>query len=275
MAAPIIQTTNEISVVIPVKKNRKGIENFLNDLFKTLEPEFLPLEIIIVCDKDETVKLPSICTRYPIRVIVLCSNGHGPAMARNVGWRNARGKWILFTDSDCRPTTNWLKGYIQASNGAIGYAGRIRAFGRDSISMYYESQSTLTPPANSQLGAVLSPDYLITANALIWKSALEAIGGFNELIKIAAGEDIDIGFRLREIGNLSFALDSVVLHDFNDGLVGFVRRFRRYGKGNHILARMYNLSIKPRRFRPRRKCVTNYFLAYIQYLSMLWGWHFG
>ncbi len=274
LTAPRIETAKEISIVMPVRKNQKGIETFLEDFFNTQAAEFLPLEVIIVCDKGESVILPPKSPNYPIDVRILLSNEKGPAAARNVGWRNAKGAWILFTDSDCRPTPTWLKGYLQASNGSIGYAGSILAFGDDSISKYYQSQNILMPPMGNQSNSACSPDYLITANALVWKKALEKIKGFNEVIKIAAGEDIDLGFRLREIGNLSFSIDSVILHDFNDGLFGLIKRFRRYGKGNHILAEMYNLKIKPRRFTPRKKSFTNYVLAYIQYLSMLWGWYF-
>lgn len=274
MTAPSIKTTKEISIVIPVKDNQKGIDHFLDDFFKTQESQSLPLEILLVCDKGGSINLPKNCSCYPIEVKVLRSNGTGPATARNVGWQNAIGTWILFTDSDCRPTSNWVKGYVRASNGSIGYAGGIRSYGRDLISRYYESQNTLMPPANNQIDAIFSPDYLITANAMVWKNALEQIGGFNETIKIAAGEDIDLGFRLREIGGLSFAFDSVVLHDFNDGIVGFIKRFRRYGKGNRLLAEMYTLNIKPRRFKPRKRSLVNSILAHIQYLSMLWGWYF-
>ena len=197
----------------------------------------------------------------------------GNYKARNAGWRAAGGKWILFADSDCRPASGWLKGYIEASNGSIGYSGIVLSYGRDFISRYYESQSILIPSMNNH-ASILSPDYIITANALVWKKALEKIGGFDETIKIAAGEDVDLGFRLREIGNLGLAAKSVVFHDFNDGLVGFTKRFRRYGKGNHMLAQMYGMSIKPRRFAPRQRSLGSSILAHIQYLSMLWGWYF-
>ena len=43
---------------------------------------------------------------------------------------------------------------------------------------------------------VTRPEYVITANALIWRRALQDIGGFNETITIAAGEDIDLDFAL-------------------------------------------------------------------------------
>jgi GT2 family glycosyltransferase len=171
------------------------------------------------------------------------------------------------------PTSRWLEGYVEASNGSIGYAGTVLSYGQDFISRYYESQSILMPSINNQTG-VLSPDYLITANALVWKKALEKIGGFNEAIKIAAGEDIDLGFRLREIGDLSFAPKSIVFHNFGDGLVGFMRRFRRYGKGNRLLAEMYALNMRPRGIKPRKKSFGNLILVCIQYLSLLWGYYF-
>jgi glycosyltransferase involved in cell wall biosynthesis len=270
--APRIQSAKEISIVIPVKSNQSGIDKFLSVFFETQKSNSMPTEIIIVCDKGTSINLSDEWLRYPIEIQVLHSRGSGPASARNVGWHSARGKWILFTDSDCRPTNDWLDGYTEASNGSIAYAGTVLSSGSDFVSKYYESQSILMPSANKQ-GSRSSPDYVVTANALIWREALEEVGGFNELIKTAAGEDIDLGFRLREIGDLSFAVGSVVFHDFDDGMVGFIKRFRRYGKGNRQLAEMYNLKIIPKPFKPMQSSFANSILAYIQYFSMLWGWY--
>src|SRR3954454_118451 len=41
---------------------------------------------------------------------VQVTGAHGPAAARNVGWRVARGQIIAFTDDDCLPTSDWLPG---------------------------------------------------------------------------------------------------------------------------------------------------------------------
>jgi glycosyltransferase involved in cell wall biosynthesis len=274
LIAPRIQAAKEVSIVMPVKGNQRGIDRFFDAFFGTQELQSMPLEILIVCDKGTSIYLPEKCSRYPMEVKVLCSSGNGPATARNVGWQSARGKWILFTDSDCIPASGWVDGYIQASNGSIGYAGTVFSYGQDLFSRYYESQSILMPSFSHQPSAKI-PDYIITANSLVWKKALEKIGGFNEMIKIAAGEDVDLGFRLREIGNLSFAVNSVVFHDFDDGFVEFMKRFRRYGKGNRQLAEMYALNIKPKRFKPVKSGFANSILAYLQYISMLWGWYFN
>jgi glycosyltransferase involved in cell wall biosynthesis len=272
LIAPGIKATNKISIVIPVKDNQRGIDRFFASFFKTQESDSLPLEILIVCDQGSSVHLHRNWLTQAIDIRVLASDNIGPAAARNVGWRSAKGEWILFTDSDCMPAPKWLKGYVEASNGSVGYAATVLSYGRDFISRYYENQGILTPSMNDDTGAP-SPEYLVTANALVWKKALEKIEGFNEMIKIAAGEDIDLSFRLLEIGDLSFAAKSSVFHNFDDGLVGFVKRFRRYGRANRLLGEMYSLNMKPKGFKPQKRSLSNSILAYLQYLSMFWGYH--
>lgn len=271
IVAPLLHSSKEISIVIPVKNNQEGINQFLNIFNKTHTAQNSPLEIIVVDNcSSPPIKLPNIPN--PCYIKLLKCKKLGPASARNVGWKDARGEWILFTDSDCTPSETWISGYISISNGSIGYAGNVLPLSQDPISKYYETQGTLIP-SRYYRNDVAYPDYLITANCLIWKKALELLDGFNESIQIAAGEDIDIGFRLRMIGNLSFAWDSLVYHDFGDGLGGFIKRFYRYGKGNGKLSQIFSLNMRPRGIKPQKKTLFNSILAKIQYLSLLGGYY--
>lgn len=269
LTAPKIQSTEEISVVIPVRNNQLGINCFLRGLFGVCESGALPLEVIVVQDHGSPIEIPKEYEDTLIEVKVVSSEGYGPASARNTGYKEANGSWILFTDSDCIPSPTFLSGYLDQSNGAIGYAGTVKSLAKDRISSYYEDQRILMPSGDS-FGC---PEYLITANSLVWRRALDEVGGFEEEITIAAGEDVDLGFRLRGIGSLSFADSSIVYHDFNDGLLGFIHRFARYGRGNHELSSRYSLNIKPRPFKPAKNGVLNSTLASLQYLSMLYGWY--
>lgn len=279
LEAPRIKATKEISIVIPVKDNQKGIDRFFEAFLKTTRPQLYPLEILIVRDSGAPLHASEETLNHRVDIRFLQCSKTGPASARNFGWQSAKGDWILFTDSDCIPTSTWLEGYLEAWNGSIGYAGKVSSLNDDAISKFYESQGTLTPTSHIQNGSRY-PEYLITANALVWKPALVRIGGFNETIKIAAGEDINLGFRLREVGNLSFAPESVVYHNFDDGVVGFVKRFRRYGRGNRLLSQIHSVNMMPRIrdacrvFLPRKKTMINFLLAGIQYLSLWWGYHF-
>jgi len=107
---------------------------------------------------------------------------------------------------------------------------------------------------------------------MVWKSSLEKIGYFNENINIAAGEDIDLGWRLLEIGNLDYAFNSVIYHNFDDGIIGFCQRFIRYGKGNKIISKMYEIDLKPKVFSPNKLSFINQVLSKLQYICLLWGY---
>lgn len=61
-----------------------------------------------------------------------------------MGIQHASTEWVLFSDSDCLPSSTFLTGYFAAMNGALGYAGAVRAWGTDPVSQYYESQGILT-----------------------------------------------------------------------------------------------------------------------------------
>jgi cellulose synthase/poly-beta-1,6-N-acetylglucosamine synthase-like glycosyltransferase len=156
-------------------------------------------------------------------------------------------------------------------NGAIAYAGHVCAAGGDCLSRYYESQHILIPPRVAEN----RPQYLITANALVWRRAFEAIGGFDESFQRAGGEDVDLGFRLSQIGLLAYAPTAVVRHDFNDGYRGFVRRFIRYGRGNRQLASRHGLDLQPMPFVPAEPSVYNWFAAVAQFACLFAGYVIG
>lgn len=266
-----LQTTGEITIVIPVKNNQSGIDLFLNEFFKTHATEIFPKEIIIV-DNNSTPAIEIKPKDFPISVRLLMCSKVGPASARNFGVQHSQTDWILFTDSDCVPTSNLLTGYLKVQNGSIGYAGNIKAHGQDIISKYYEQQEILVPPKVYERPNQPRPDYLITANCLVWRPAFDKVGGFNETIKIAGGEDIDLGFKLLNIGQLTYAFDSIAKHNFGGGLRDFRERFVRYGYGNKIISKLYDLDLKPKTFRPNRRTPINFILAFMQYVWLTVGY---
>lgn len=272
MVAPISISCADISIVIPVKNNQKGIMLFLSEFLKTHPPSLYPQEIIIVDNASQPpITIPKTIADEDLKITVLTCAAIGPACARNLGVRHTRTEWVLFTDSDCVPSSTFLSGYIAAMNGSIGYAGQVKSWEKDRLSQYYETQRILIPPPVDEDG-ITRPEYIITANALVWRTALEIIGGFNETIRIAAGEDIDMGFRLREIGSLSYAPTAYTYHNFEGGLPSFIGRFIRYGKGNKIISRLYRQDLTPKCFQPEQPSIFNWVLSRIQYICLLWGY---
>ena len=168
---------SEISIIIPVKDNQTGVDTYLRTFFETQQQHCYPREIIIV--DNNSIKPISIagwekCTEVPVKLYKCTKPGAGAA--RNVGAMHASGRWLLFNDSDCLPTKSLLTGYIAADNGSLGYAGNVLSLGSDPISRYYESQEILLPLKVADSTRDFVPQYLITANCLVWREAYLSIG---------------------------------------------------------------------------------------------------
>lgn len=264
----------DISIVIPVKDNQKGIDNFLVNFFKTHSKDKFPKEIIIVCNnsKVKTEIRQEFLDKFSNIQIFECKK-LGPASARNLGVQQTTGKWILFVDSDCIPTETLISGYETDEKNIIAYAGNVKSLKQDWLSNYYETQEILIPLKIAEENKGFVPQYLITANCLVWKQAFEEVGGFNENIVIAGGEDVDLGLRLSQIGKLDYAFNSIALHDFDDGILGFWKRFKRYGKGNKLVEKLYQTDMKPVFFRPNKRNFVNEILAKIQWLALTIGYY--
>jgi glycosyltransferase involved in cell wall biosynthesis len=269
LVAPCEFRCGDVSVIIPVKDNQAGITQFLSALFETHSSASLPFEVIIVDNRSAVaIEIPTEMMGHGLPIRLIQCRSVGPASARNAGAAIAQGRWLLFVDSDCEPTASFIAGYGCAMNGALGYAGNVRSAGGNRLSRYYESQDILVPPRVMED----RPQYLITANALVWRRAFERIGGFDEGYSMAGGEDVDLGFRLSQLGNLSYAPASVVLHDFSDGYGGFLRRFVRYGRGNRRLSRCHGISLRPKPFLPTHLTPHNLLVAFLQFLWLSWGY---
>ncbi len=261
--------TNEISIIIPVKDNKLGIGLYIEKFFETHDQVNYPKEIVIVDNNYRpAISINDKYLKKGLEIRLIKCSTPGPAAARNKGAFSAQGKWLLFNDSDCIPTRTLLTGYKKADNKSVAYAGNIKSLKSDKLSEYYETQEILIPLKTYDEKGKFVPQYLITANSLIWKDAFKEVNGFNERIEIAGGEDVDLGLRLSRIGKLSYAFDSIAIHDFADGLIGFYKRFIRYGQGNRLVEKLWKTDLKPRLFRPNKRTLTNEILAKFQYLVL-------
>lgn len=196
---------------------------------------------VVVVDDGSAQPLAPICEAFP-GVRCIRQENRGPAAARNRGAREARGRFLAFTDDDCRPRPDWLSSLRRAwggddrrmiggrvVNGLPGnpYASASQAL-CDYLYDYYGAERGEAP-------------FFTTNNCGVAREAFHRMGGFDETFPLAAAEDRDLGMRWREEGGvLLYAPDAVVDHHHALTLRRFFRQHANYGRGarhlHHVLA---------------------------------------
>ena len=133
--------------------------------------------------------------------------GPGPAAKRNAAWRLARADTILFTDDDCRPPADWIASALAAIErhpGAI-VQGTTRV-DPDELAVKHHA-----PHARSQEVTPPTP-FAQTCNIAYPRALLEAVGGFDEALPLAAGEDTDLAIRAQARGAQLVAAPEVLTY---------------------------------------------------------------
>ncbi len=223
-----------VSVVVPTFKRRDLLDRCITALVaQFFDPS--AYEIVIVDDaaSDETrqqvenwarrVAHCGHCVRY-VPVQGTCMP-HGPATARNIGWRAARGEIIAFTDDDCIPTPGWLKaGMSGFTSGIMAVSGRIVVPLAEKPTDYEYDASHL---ANSEF---------VTANCFYRREALEMVGGFDERFTAPWREDSDLFFTLLENKvRYACAPNAVVIHPVRPARWGISLSQQRKSMFNALL----------------------------------------
>ena len=221
--------TVRLSVVIPTYRRPVLLRRCLAALTgQTLAPGLY--EILVVDDGAgvETWKVVrEMAQRATPSIRYLASpSRRGPAAARNLGWRAARGSIIAFTDDDCIPSPDWLAegSAMLADTGLAGTYGRIVV--------------PLPPqPTDHELntkGLERSPG--ATANCFYCKAALAAVDGFDERFTAAWREDSDLQFTLLKRGRRLVSCNrAVVLHPVRPAPWGISLRQQRNNLFNALL----------------------------------------
>jgi GT2 family glycosyltransferase len=124
----------------------------------------------------------------------------GPAANRNNGVREARGKWLVFTDDDCLPHYNWLNVYYNAilTNKFLVLEGKTVA---DRPQKRFDEIAPINIYGNN----------LWSCNFAIQKNMFIKIDGFDESFTFAM-EDVDFHFRLKAKTEILFLNEALVIH---------------------------------------------------------------
>jgi len=215
--SPLAPVPPRISVVMPTCRR----PDLLGRCLDALVAQTLPGDAfeIVVVDDGRTDDAQRVCEQRageaaarggPAIRYLRPLGTRGPAAARNRGWRAAAGALVAFTDDDTVPDADWLR----QGEAAMAAPGCVAAWGRVHVPM----PETLTDAARNTAG--LEDAVFVTANAFVRRSALEAVGGFDERYLRAWREDTDLYFALLERwpqpGAVVAAPAALVLHPVRD-----------------------------------------------------------
>jgi GT2 family glycosyltransferase len=227
---PALPRFPRVSVVVCAYNAERTMEACLASLEHLNYPDY---EVIVVNDgsKDGTL---GIAERFPYCRIISQEN-KGLSAARNVGAEAATGEIVAYTDSDCVADPDWLA-YLVARMEA---ADLVACGGPN----FPPPEPSLVPAAvavspGGPTHVLLSDDvaeHIAGCNMAFRRDVLQRLGGFDPVYR-AAGDDVDICWRLQDAGyTIGFSPAAVVWHFRRNTVGAYLGQQRGYGKAEALV----------------------------------------
>lgn len=178
--------------VIIATYNRKGL--LLRTLealaAQSLDPD--RFEVIVIDDGSSDGTAESLAARTGERLRVISQSNRGPAAARNRGIREARGNWVVMTDDDTIPGSDWLQQLeiaVTQNPDWVGVEGSTICSDPDPLGHWVEN---------------LRGSQYITANMAYRRELLLELGGLDESFPHPKCEDTELAWRCLQRGPIGF-----------------------------------------------------------------------
>jgi GT2 family glycosyltransferase len=202
-----------VSVVIPCYNQVHHIRHTVGAILDQTIP---PDEIVVVDDASGDAS-PIILQQLPVKLIRHQQN-QGPAAARNTALSASSGDIVVFVDADAyadhRLIETFLRAYQEIPDPLVaGIGGR----GIESnIRTVFDKWRALHARQDFGLKPRKVP-FLFGLCASYKRAVLLQVGGFDTFFPLNAGEDADLGYRIRRAGyRLYYTPDAIVYHQHSD-----------------------------------------------------------
>jgi glycosyltransferase involved in cell wall biosynthesis len=202
----------EASIAVSVVVASHGRHLRLRWLLNALEEQTLgrrEWELLVVHTYDQptaqrVIESHPLSRAGTLRHIAIEPGTGSPSRQRNIGWREARGDLIAFTDDDCRPEAEWIERLVAAAREAPGAVVQGRTQPEP-----LEREILRAPHVRTLKIDPVGP-YAQTANILYPRPLLERLGGFDE--RAIAGEDVGLSLRARRAGAVIVPASSAIVN---------------------------------------------------------------
>ncbi|MFQ5442504.1 MAG: glycosyltransferase [Thermodesulfobacteriota bacterium] len=199
----------DFSVVVPAFNSEKTLGRCLGALFNQSCPK-KRYEVIVV-DDGSTDGSAEAAKSFPVRYFF--QKNAGPASARNLGAREAKGAVILFTDADCVAGRDWIKEMTEPFRAGPEVTAVKGAYRTEQKSLVARFAQLEFEERFELLKKTPSIDMVDTYSAAYRREVFLETGGFDTNFPVANNEDTELSYRLSKAGHkMVFNPRAVVCH---------------------------------------------------------------
>jgi GT2 family glycosyltransferase len=204
---------------------------------------------VIVVDDGSRDATPALLAARPGVVAIRRDAPGGPGVARNDGAKRARGRALVFLDSDCRVLPGWLPAMLaplaRPGVGAVGGAEVLDPLepfpGR--VFHFVLTSPFTTGRIRGGSGGRAAKYRPRSYSLAVRRTDFERVGGFSPM---SHGEDIDFVTRVAATGlALVHAPDARVHHRRRGTWTGFARQLHAMGRARAALIRRDRVHLEP------------------------------
>lgn len=221
------------SIIVPTRNRPEQVKECVRSLVELDYPRE-QYEVIVVDDGGDHALEESLEALHErLNVTLIRQRQGGPASARNTGAARARGKWLAFTDDDCRPASDWLTRLEVAFHEVPD-----RMLGGKTLNALTHNLCAVT----SQLILDIvyqfyNPDpgnarFFASNNMAVPAKLYAQLNGFDTRFPVAGSEDRELCDRWIHAGyQLTYIPQARIHHAHCLTLRGFCRQHFNYGRG--------------------------------------------
>jgi glycosyltransferase involved in cell wall biosynthesis len=219
------------SIIIPTYNRPEQITACLKSLSRLDYPRGR-FEVIVIDDGGNRSLQPIVSSfSEGLDVTLIKQINAGPAAARNIGAKKAKGDFLVFIDDDCAPCPNWLHNLsarcFRTPDQGIG-GKTLNGLPHNLFSS--ASQAILDVVYAYYNTGPKQPLFFASNNLALPADLFHAIGGFDDTF--ATSEDRDICDRWKQQGfRLTYAPEVLLYHSHALNICTFWRQHFNYGRG--------------------------------------------
>ena len=213
----------------------RNAQDIIGDCLESIQQQTVPPDEVLVALDDLDDPTAQVAERYGARVIA--SHATGLYEARNAVLDACTTEYLAFTDADCVLVPEWVetaKRVLDTHPDVAAGTGRHPPLGKGNFAawlhhMWYVVETLGTGETDGVIGG----------NSYFRTQALRDVGGWLDLPRHSAAEDLYISGALRRAGHrIWFDENAAARHHYETSLLGLWRKSAMMGKDIVVMMRV-------------------------------------